>query len=85
MVLNRVTNSAGLIVESSSALDAEIFGHRDLHASDIVAVPERLNERVCEAKDQQVIHRPLPQVVVNAKNIFFVKGAKQDQVQFPCG
>src|SRR6267378_582369 len=84
MVLNRVTNSAGLIVESSSALDAEIFGHRDLHVLDIVAVPERLDKRVCEAKDQQVVHWPLPQVVVNAKDICFVKGAEQDQIQFPC-
>src|SRR6266852_4204727 len=52
MVLNDVANGASLIVESSSSLDAEILGHRDLHARDIVAVPERLDEGICETKDQ---------------------------------
>src|SRR5262249_51501694 len=78
-------NGAGLIIKRSPALDTELFGHRDLHTPDVIAVPERLDKRVREAKDQQVIYRSLAQIVVNAKDISFVEGAKQNLVQLPCG
>src|SRR3954447_3365819 len=85
MILNHVANGAGLIVKSSSPLDAEVLCHGDLNALDIVAIPERLNKRVREAKDQQVIHRPLAQVMVDSKDISFVEVVKQNLVQFCCG
>src|SRR5262245_20673247 len=85
MILNHVANGACLVVESSPALNTEILRHGDLYTLDTVAVPERLDKRVREAKDQQVVHRSFPQIVVDAKNICFVKSAKQNLVQFPCG
>src|SRR4029434_9352355 len=85
MILNDVANGARLIVESSAALDAKIFGHRDLHALDVIAIPERLHTRVRKAEDQQVVHLSLPQIVVDAKNVCFVKGAKQNLVEASCG
>src|SRR5262249_36835541 len=54
MILNNVAEGACLIVENSPALDSEIFSHRDLDAVDVIAIPERLQKRVREAKDQQV-------------------------------
>ena len=58
---------AGLIVESASALHAEIFRHRDLHALDMVAIPERLQKRVGEPEEQHVADGLLAQVMVDAK------------------
>ena len=40
MVLNDVTDRAGLIVEKSATLYPEVLRHGDLNALDIVAVPE---------------------------------------------
>src|SRR5262249_28771886 len=67
VVLNDVTNGAGPVIESSSPLDPEVFGHRDLNTVDVVTVPERLNECVCKAKNKHVVHRPFSQVVVDAE------------------
>src|SRR5262249_16058372 len=50
------------------SLDAEGFGHGDLHTLDMVAIPERFQERVGEAEEEQVVHRPLAQVMVDAED-----------------
>jgi hypothetical protein len=49
MVLNHIANRAGFIIERAPALDAEVLCHRDLHTFDVLAVPERLQERILEA------------------------------------
>ena len=46
MILDHVADGAGLLVESAAALHAEALRHRDLHALDVLAVPDRLQERV---------------------------------------
>src|SRR5262249_44589719 len=71
MILNHIANGARLIVETSPTLDTKIFRHRDLDALDVVAIPKRLDKRVRKAKDHEVIHRPLSEVVVDAKNVLF--------------
>jgi hypothetical protein len=40
---------------------------------DVVAVPERLEDGVGEAEDQQVLHRLLAQVVVDAVDLLLVE------------
>src|SRR5690606_6439090 len=40
VVLQDVSNRAGFFVEGPSPLDAEAFGHRDLNALDVIAVPD---------------------------------------------
>ena len=79
MVLDHVANGAGLIVETAAAFDAEIFRHGDLHALDVVAIPERLHERVGEAEDHHVVDRPLAEIMVDAKD----GGLGEDCVQDP--
>ena len=51
VVLHHVADRAGLVVERAAALHAEVLGHGDLHALDVVAVPERLEEGVGEAEE----------------------------------
>ena len=81
MILDHVANGARLVVERAAALDAEILGHRDLHALDMVAIPDRLQERVGEAEEQHVVHGPLAQVMVDAEDRLLVEGPEQDPVQ----
>ena len=73
MILDDVADGAGLVVESAAALDAEVFRHGDLHALDVVAIPERLQERIGEAEEQHVLDRPLPKVMVDAEDRRFVE------------
>ena len=44
-----VAEGAYRVVEVPAILDAEVLSHRDLHARDEVAVPDRLEDRVREA------------------------------------
>ncbi len=52
VVLDHVAQRADLLVETAASLDAEVLGHGYLHVVDVVAVPDRLQERVREAEEQ---------------------------------
>src|SRR5262249_273741 len=68
-VLDHITDRANLFVEPAAALDADDFGHRDLHALDVMPVPDRLDERVGESEEQQILNRFFPQVVIDPENV----------------
>ena len=69
MVLEHVARGAGLLVERAAVLDADRLGHGDLHVVDVAPVPERLEDAVAEAEDQQVADRLLAEVVVDAVDL----------------
>ncbi len=81
VILDHIANGAGLIVEGSAALDPERLRHRDLHALDVAAVTQRLEERINKAEKDHIVDRPLPQIVVDPKNRFLVEGPEQDPVE----
>ena len=75
VVLEDVAAGAGLLVERAAALDAQVLGHGDLDVVDVAPVPERLEDAVAEAEDQQVADRLLAQVVVDAVDLRLVEDA----------
>src|SRR5262245_18204320 len=81
MILHDVADRTRLIIKSAPPLDTEVFGHGDLHTLDMVAIPEGFQERIGEAEEEQVVHRPLAQVMVDAEDRLLVEGAKQGTVE----
>src|SRR6266436_361247 len=81
MILNHVADSARSIVESAPALNSKVFCHGDLHAFDMLAIPKRLQERVGKTEEEQVVHRPLSKVMVDAEDCLLVEGAEQNPVE----
>src|SRR5947208_16037742 len=81
VILDDVADRARLLVEAAAPLDPEALGHSDLHALDVVAVPDRLEERVREAEDEEVLHRLLPEVVVDAEDARLVEDFVQRLVE----
>ncbi len=77
VVLHHVADRADLLVEGAAALHAEALGHGDLHAVDVVAVPDRLEEGVGEAEVDEVLHRLLAEEVVDAEH----RGLRERRVQ----
>ena len=69
MVLEDVADGAGLVVELAAALHAEGLGHGDLHALDVVTIPNGLEEAVGEAERQEVLDRSFAEEVIDAKHI----------------
>ena len=68
VVLDDVARGADAVVVAGAAADADVLGHGDLHVVDVVGVPDRLEHLVGEAQRQQVLHRLLAEVVVDAED-----------------
>ncbi len=68
VILDDVANDAGLLVELAAPLDPEVFRHGDLYVLHVVAVPDRLQKSVGEAKVEDVLDRLLAQVVIDAED-----------------
>src|ERR1044072_4603308 len=66
MVLHHVADGTDLVVELAAPFDTERLGHRNLHALDVVAVPDRLKERVGEAEVEKILDGLLTQIMVDA-------------------
>ncbi len=81
VVLHHVAQAARAFVERAAALDAELLGQRDLHAGDVVAVPDRLEKGVGEAEVQDVHDRLLAQEVIDAEDRVLGEGAARDPVE----
>ena len=69
VVLEHVAHDAGRVVVAGPAADVDFFGHGDLHVVDVVAVPDRLEDRVGEPQHEQVLHRFFAEVVVDAVDL----------------
>src|SRR5262245_6081003 len=81
MVLNHVADGTGLIIERPTALNPEILRHGDLYALDLIAVPERFEERVLEAEEHHVMHRSFSQIMIDAEDVLLVESAEQNLVE----
>jgi len=81
VVLDHVAQRAGLLVVAAPTLQPAGFRHRDLHVIDPVPVPERFEDRVAEPEDEEVLHRLLPQVVVDPVDLFLAEVLVDGPVQ----
>src|SRR5262249_152260 len=81
MILHDVADRTRLIIKRAPPLAPEGFGHGNLHTLDVVAIPERFQERIGEAEEEQVVHRPLAQVMVDAEDRLLVEGAEQRAIE----
>ena len=84
MILHHVAQSTCLIVESTSTLDAHILYCRDLHALDVVAIPERLEDTIRKTQSHDILHRLLSEEVIDTIELMFVEGLAVDLVQLSC-
>src|SRR5215471_6715355 len=81
MILDDVADCPGLIVECAAALNPEFLSHRHLYALDVVTIPKRFQESIRKTEVHNVVYRPLPEVMVDAKNRGFAKRLEQNTVQ----
>ena len=83
VVLEHVAQAPRLLVVARAVLDADRLGHGDLHVVDVLAVPERLEERVGEAEHQDVLDGLLAEVVVDAVDLPLGEQRAQAAAQRP--
>jgi hypothetical protein len=73
VVLHDVADRPGLVVKMAASGDAELLGHGDLNALDVIAVPDRFQKGVGEAEKEQILHGFFAEVMVDAKDRRFWK------------
>ena len=73
MVLHHVAQRTGLVVEGAALFHAQVFCDGDLDVGNVLAPPDRFEQRVAEAQRKQVLYRGLSQVVVDAEHLVFVQ------------
>ena len=85
VVLDDVAQGAGLLVEGAAAFDAEGFSDGDLHVVDVVAFPDRLEDAVGEAEDEEVLDGLLAEVVIDAEDLALVEDGVDLMVELAGG
>jgi hypothetical protein len=83
VVLDHVAQAAALLVVAAARAHADLLRHGDLHAVDEVAVPQRLEDGVGEPLHEQVLHRLLPEVVIDPVHLVLLKDGADRGVEFP--
>ncbi len=71
-------SAPALLVVAAALLDADRFRHRDLHVVDVAAVPDRLEDAVGEAEDQDVLDGLFAQVVIDAVDLVSRRSTLRD-------
>ena len=84
MVLHDVARDADLFVKLSAPFDTDVFSDRELHVADVLAGPKRLENRVAEAENEQILNRLFSEVVVDAVDLLFVEARQKLAVQSAC-
>ena len=71
MVLHHVAQRADAVVIGHAALQTDGFPHGDLNMINRPGIPERLEHDIAKAQRQQVLHRFLAQIMIDAENLLF--------------
>ena len=77
MVLHHVAQHAGAIKVAGSRADAGVLRYGDLHLIHVVAIPQRLDDAVSKAQDQEVLHSLFAEIVIDAIDLIFVEMTMQ--------
>ncbi len=77
MVRHHVAQRAGRVVEGAAPADGDGLGDGDLHMVDMLALPDRLEQAVGETQHQNVLHRLLAEIMVDAENLVLVEHLAQ--------
>ena len=71
MTLHHVAQRAGIFVVLGATFHAQIFRHRDLHALDVITIPEILEHRIRKSEDHHVLNGLLAQIMIDAVYLLF--------------
>src|SRR5256885_9367157 len=81
MVSHHIAHRACFLVIATARADTELFADGDLYVVDGLPVPELLENRVREPEHEDVLHRFLPEIMVDAENLSFTHELRELVVQ----
>ncbi len=81
MVRHHVAQGAGVVVEAAPVTHRKGLRHRDLHVVDVVTIPNRLEQPICEPQHHDVLNRLFPEIVIDAIDLALVEHLKKFPVE----
>ena len=85
VVLHHVAHRARAVVVADPRFKADRLGDSDLHMVEMRGIPKRLEQDIGKAQRQQVLHRFLAQIVVDAEGPLLREGAGNGVVDLAAG
>ena len=83
VALEHIAQHAAVVVVAAALADGDRLRGGDLHAIDVLMVPERFEHRVGEAEDQDVLHRLFTEIMIDAINLIFAEEGMHTRVHGP--
>ena len=80
MVLDHIAYDARAVVVAGAVPYVDLLRHGNLDVVDVVSVPDRLEDGIGKAKDEQVLDRFLAQVVVDSEDLRLVEVALEGAI-----
>src|SRR5262244_3582653 len=84
MILHHVTHHSSDVVIPGARTNAFVLCRSNLYVINVVMVPDRLKAWIGKAKDQHVLDRLFPQVVIYTVDLFFADHLEQLTVERLC-
>ncbi len=81
VVLDHVAKRTGTLVIIDPPLEPDRFGDGDLDVVDMRAVPQRLEHQIGKPERQQVLHRLLPEIMIDPEDPIFGE-ARSDRIVY---
>ncbi len=82
VVLHHIADRPRFLVIAAAPFQSDVLRHCDLHMVNIAAVPYRLEDAICQAEDEDVLHRFFAQVVIDAVDLFLFEDFAHLPVEF---
>src|SRR5882724_7527561 len=73
VVLHNIAYRTHAVIECAASLNTKLLRHRDLHALDVLTVPDRLKKRIRKTKEDEILYRIFPKIMIDAKDILLNK------------
>ena len=72
MVLEHVAQYADAVIKTGTVFQADFFRYGDLNMVDVVAIPNRLEDSIGKAGEENVLYGFFAEIMVNAIDLVFV-------------
>src|SRR4029453_2308199 len=80
MILDHITQGSSILVVASTGADAFVLSHRNLHMIDVFLIPQRFEDGIGKAHDQEILDGFLTEVVIDTKKLALVDDLRQSVI-----
>lgn len=81
MILKHVAEDSGFLEVARALLHADRFRDGDLYIVDIIRVPYRFEDEVCEPENENILNGLLAEIVIDAVNLPLVQRPAESEVE----